>query len=53
MIKRILDSLDRFTNGQPMGDDYTLIAMKFVRSKKKAGELSGEFQAVVNISKDR
>ncbi|WP_020471823.1 PP2C family protein-serine/threonine phosphatase [Zavarzinella formosa] len=46
IIKRILDSLDRFTKGAPLGDDYTLIAMKFIRSKKKAGELSGEFRAV-------
>lgn len=53
MLKRILDSLERFTDGQPIGDDYTLIAMKFIRSKKKAGELSGEFQAVGNIGPDR
>lgn len=48
MIKRILESLDRFTSGSPPTDDYTLIAMKFVRSKKKAGDLSGEFRAVTS-----
>ncbi len=46
IIKRVLDALDQFTGGVPFADDCTVIAMKFVRSKKKAGEVSGEFRAV-------
>ena len=33
-------------NGAPPTDDYTLLAMTFVRSQKKAGEISGEWRAV-------
>ncbi len=39
--------LYRLTTGKlPFADDCTVIAMKFVRSRKKAGEVSGEFKAV-------
>ncbi len=46
MIAGVLASLERFTGGAAPTDDYTLLAMKFIRSKKKAGELSGEWKAI-------
>lgn len=46
MIRSVLDTIERFTNGAPPTDDYTLLAMRFIRSKKKAGEISGEWPAV-------
>jgi len=49
IIKRVLDALDKFAGGVPFADDCSLIAMKFVRSKKKAGEVSGEFKAVTAL----
>ena len=42
----VLDALETFTGGGPPADDYTLLAMTFVRSRKKAGEISGEWRAV-------
>jgi sigma-B regulation protein RsbU (phosphoserine phosphatase) len=46
MIGGVLDALEAFTGGSPPADDYTLLAMTFVRSRKKAGEISGEWRAV-------
>ena len=46
MIGGVLGALETFTGGVPPSDDYTLIAMKFVRSRKKAGEISGEWKAI-------
>jgi sigma-B regulation protein RsbU (phosphoserine phosphatase) len=46
MIGGVLDALEGFTGGGAPADDYTLLAMTFVRSQKKAGEISGEWQAV-------
>jgi phosphoserine phosphatase RsbU/P len=45
-IGKILEALEAFTGGAPPLDDYTLLALKFVQSKKKAGEISGEWRAV-------
>jgi phosphoserine phosphatase RsbU/P len=46
MIGGVLEATDQFTGGGPPADDYTLLAMTFVRSRKKAGEISGEWRAV-------
>ena len=46
MIGSVLEALEEFTGGLPPADDYTLLAMTFVRSQKKAGEISGEWRAV-------
>jgi sigma-B regulation protein RsbU (phosphoserine phosphatase) len=46
MISGVLSALEAFTNGTPPADDYTLLAMKFVKSRKKAGEISGEWRAL-------
>ena len=46
MIGSVLEALEQFTGGGPPADDYTLLAMTFVRSRKKAGEISGEWRAV-------
>jgi sigma-B regulation protein RsbU (phosphoserine phosphatase) len=46
VIGGVLDALETFTGGSPPADDYTLLAMTFVRSRKKAGEISGEWRAV-------
>ncbi len=45
-IGKVLESLEKFTGGASPADDYTLLALKFVQSKKKAGEISGEWRAV-------
>lgn len=45
-IGKVLASLEEFTSGVPQADDYTLLMMKFVQSKKKAGEISGEWRAI-------
>src|SRR5205807_1817987 len=45
-IGKILEALEAFTGKAPPLDDYTLLALKFVQSKKKAGEISGEWRAV-------
>jgi sigma-B regulation protein RsbU (phosphoserine phosphatase) len=46
MIRGVLESLETFMSGTPLADDCTLLAMKFVKSRKKAGELSGEWRAL-------
>jgi sigma-B regulation protein RsbU (phosphoserine phosphatase) len=46
MIAEILKSLEAFTGGAAPSDDYTLLALKFVKSRKKAGDISGEWRAV-------
>ncbi|HVK10727.1 MAG TPA: PP2C family protein-serine/threonine phosphatase [Gemmataceae bacterium] len=46
MLAGVLAALEEHTGGAPPTDDYTMLAMKFVRSRKKAGEVSGEFRAV-------
>jgi sigma-B regulation protein RsbU (phosphoserine phosphatase) len=46
MIGKVLEALEAFTGGVKPADDYTLLAMKFVKSKKKAGEISGEWRAL-------
>jgi sigma-B regulation protein RsbU (phosphoserine phosphatase) len=46
IISKLLQALETHTGGAPPADDYTLLALKFIRSKKKAGEISGEFRAV-------
>lgn len=46
VIGAVLGALDGFTGGAPPADDYTLVAVKFVRSGKKAGEISGEWRAL-------
>jgi sigma-B regulation protein RsbU (phosphoserine phosphatase) len=46
LIGSVLEDIDAFTGGGPPADDYTLLAMTFVRSRKKAGEISGEWRAV-------
>jgi phosphoserine phosphatase RsbU/P len=46
MINGVLAALEKFSNGTPPADDYTLMAMKFVKSRKKAGEISGEWRAL-------
>jgi len=46
MIGGVLESLEAFTAGTPPADDYTLLALKFVQSRKKAGEISGEWRAI-------
>lgn len=45
-IGGVLEALEEFTGGGPPADDYTLLAMTFVRSRKKAGEISGEWRAI-------
>jgi sigma-B regulation protein RsbU (phosphoserine phosphatase) len=45
-IGKTLESLESFTGKAAPLDDYTLLALKFVQSKKKAGEISGEWRAV-------
>ena len=45
-IGGVLGALEAFTGGSAPADDYTLLVMKFVKSRKKAGEISGEFPAV-------
>jgi sigma-B regulation protein RsbU (phosphoserine phosphatase) len=45
-IGSVLDAMTTFTGGAKPADDYTLLAMKFVQSKKKAGEISGEWRAL-------
>jgi len=45
-IGSVLAALEAFTAGATPTDDYTLLAMKFVKSRKKAGEISGEFPAI-------
>jgi sigma-B regulation protein RsbU (phosphoserine phosphatase) len=46
MIGRVLAALEEFAGTGPPADDYTLLAMTFVRSRKKAGDISGEWRAV-------
>jgi sigma-B regulation protein RsbU (phosphoserine phosphatase) len=46
MLGGVLEALEAFTGGLPPADDYTLLALNFVQSKKKAGEISGEWRAV-------
>ena len=46
MIGRVLEALEDFSGSGPPADDYSLLAMTFVRSRKKAGEISGEWRAV-------
>jgi phosphoserine phosphatase RsbU/P len=46
MIGRVLAALEDFSGSGPPADDYTLLAMTFVRSRKKAGEISGEWRAI-------
>jgi phosphoserine phosphatase RsbU/P len=46
MVHGILGDLERFTGTKSWTDDCTLIALKFDKSKKKAGEISGEWQAI-------
>jgi sigma-B regulation protein RsbU (phosphoserine phosphatase) len=46
MIGGVLEAIEQHTGGGPPADDYTLLAMTFVRSRKKAGEISGEWRAV-------
>jgi phosphoserine phosphatase RsbU/P len=46
IVGKVLESLDEFVAGTPPSDDYTLLAMKFVKSRKKAGEISGEWPAL-------
>jgi hypothetical protein len=46
MLGGVLEALESFSGGLPPADDYTLLAMNFVQSKKKAGEISGEWRAV-------
>ncbi|MBO0699843.1 MAG: SpoIIE family protein phosphatase [Zavarzinella sp.] len=46
LIGDVLKSLEAFTGGVAPSDDYTLVAMKFVKSRKKAGDISGEWRAV-------
>lgn len=46
MLGGVLTALEEHTGGAAPADDYTLLAMKFVRSRKKAGEMSGEFRAL-------
>jgi sigma-B regulation protein RsbU (phosphoserine phosphatase) len=46
VIGSVLQALEAFTGGAAPADDYTLLAMKFVKSKKKAGEISGEWRAL-------
>jgi phosphoserine phosphatase RsbU/P len=45
-IRDVLGALEAFSGGTSSADDYTLLAIKFVKSRKKAGEISGEFPAV-------
>jgi len=45
-IRDVLSALEAFSGGTSSADDYTLLAIKFVKSRKKAGEISGEFPAV-------
>lgn len=46
LIGGVLGALEAFTGGTSPTDDYTLLAMKFVKSRKKAGEISGEWRAI-------
>jgi phosphoserine phosphatase RsbU/P len=46
VIGGVLEAMDSFTGGGSPADDYTLLAMTFVRSRKKAGDISGEWRAV-------
>jgi len=46
LIADVLRALETFTGGAAPSDDYTLLAMKFVKSRKKAGEISGEWRAL-------
>ncbi len=46
MIGGVLEALEAFTSGTPPADDYTMLALKFVQSRKKAGEVSGSWQAI-------
>jgi sigma-B regulation protein RsbU (phosphoserine phosphatase) len=46
MIGRVLAALEQFSGTGSPTDDYTLLAMTFVRSRKKAGDISGEWRAV-------
>jgi sigma-B regulation protein RsbU (phosphoserine phosphatase) len=50
LIGGVLGALEAFTGGASPADDYTLLAMKFVQSRKKAGEISGEWRAVGQAS---
>jgi sigma-B regulation protein RsbU (phosphoserine phosphatase) len=45
-IASVLDAMEKFTGGAKPADDYTLLAIKFVQSRKKAGEISGEWRAL-------
>jgi phosphoserine phosphatase RsbU/P len=45
-IRDVLGALEAFSGGTSSADDYTLLAIKFVKSRKKAGEISGEFPAI-------
>jgi hypothetical protein len=38
--------LEEFAGTGAPADDYTLLAMTFVRSRKKAGDISGEWRVV-------
>jgi hypothetical protein len=46
MIGSVLQAFEAFTGGAAPADDYTLMALKFVKSRKKAGEISGEWKAL-------
>ena len=46
MIGGVLEALEAFTVGTLPADDNTLLALKFVQSRKKAGEISGEWRAL-------
>jgi sigma-B regulation protein RsbU (phosphoserine phosphatase) len=45
-IARVLAALEDFAGSGPPADDCTLLAMTFVRSRKKAGDISGEWRAI-------
>ena len=45
-IGRVLEALEQFSGPGSPDDDYTLLAMTFVRSRKKAGDISGEWRVV-------
>jgi sigma-B regulation protein RsbU (phosphoserine phosphatase) len=46
LIGHVLQALEVFAGGTAVADDFTLLAMKFVKSRKKAGEISGEWRAI-------
>lgn len=49
IVGGVLAAMEAFTGSAAAADDYTLLAMQFIQSSKKAGEISGEWRALGGV----